>query len=363
MIPVDVVTVQQHSITTTAPIPIAPAHTTPTSWSNTTSSSSAWITESLPPKWKTEWNELITALRNGDPLSLHCDGSVKDGNGAFAWIIATDTHTIVHHQGPVIGNPMTPFRAECFGATSVLHFIERTASINSIASNSKITLHTDCQAILPYVSHDPIEYKHNIPLRRDYDVSQQAHRTFTTLAAMAPGLTSGQYVKAHQEISPDSSWAAILNADCDAAAKNFRQTYDYSNHEPKFRSPFPSIQHKGSTITGKEIHTTRWAWRNRVYKEYLQERLSMTELEIASINWNAISAATYSITPTIKPFSVKLSIRWIATGTRCAKYGSLMDSCHLCDEPETHNHLIPMSPKTGRKEHLHQGTPRISGHH
>jgi hypothetical protein len=108
------------------------------------------------------------------------------------------------------------------------------------------------------------------------------------------------------------------------------------------------------TLTTEDMRSAHKAWRestttNRVYQEYLQERLSMTELEIASINWNAVAAATYSIPPTIKPFSVKLSIRWIATGTRCAKYGSLMHSCHLCDEPETHNHLFQCPQKQEEK--------------
>jgi hypothetical protein len=46
---------------------------------------------------------------------------------------------------------------------------------------------------------------------------------------------------------------------------------------------------------------------------------------------------------------VKLSIRWIATGTRCVKYGKLVDSCHLCDEPETHNHLFQCHKKDEEK--------------
>jgi hypothetical protein len=197
-------------------------------------------------------------------MTLHCDGSVKDGNGAFAWIISAASHTIVHHRGPVVRNPMTPFRAKCFCATSVLTFLSCILSLHSIASMSSVTLYIDCQAILPYVSYEPIAYAKNSPFRKDYDISHQAHITFQSLTMTIPGITSGQYVKAHQPITQDSKWETILNADCDEAAKQFRRSHDYSTPGQQTASPFPSLTHKGDIITGNEIHTTRWAWQNRV---------------------------------------------------------------------------------------------------
>jgi hypothetical protein len=341
MIPVDYRTFHRNVITTTAPVPIAQEHPQAnTPWETAILENPSGVAYTLPPTWQEEWSELEEALGEGTPIIIHSDGSVKDNQGSFAWIIATPQQTIIHHQGAVDRNPITPFHAECVAATSAITFLATVCQLKSIATTSTITMYTDCKSLLPYMTGEAIHYKHASPLRKEFDVSQHLHNTIAATKTVLPGLKPGQYVKAHQTITEGSTWEAILNNDCDTAAKMFRQTHDYTTTISDSKPMTPYLRHKGKILSGNEIWTTRWAWRNRIFHEYLQERLSFSDEDDTSINWPAYAAATRNIPPSMKPFKVKLLIRWIAIGTRCVKYGSTLDSCHLCQEPETYPHLF-----------------------
>jgi hypothetical protein len=155
-----------------------------------------------------------------------------------------------------------------------------------------------------------------------------------------PGLRNGQHVKAHQAITPSSPWEVTLLNDCDATAKTYRTHHTFSV-TPRPATPTSiHIKHKGDRITGNEIHITRWTWRNKVFHEYMEDRLSLSTQEMTEIHWTAYASAKKTFPPAMHPFIVKLLNRWLATGTRCVKYGSAIDKCHRCSETETYNHLF-----------------------
>jgi hypothetical protein len=60
----------------------------------------------------------------------------------------------------------------------------------------------------------------------------------------------------------------------------------------------------------------------------MEDRLSLSAQEVSELHWTAYSSAKKTFPPAMQPFIVKLLNRWLATGTRCVKYGSEIDKCH-----------------------------------
>ena len=53
-----------------------------------------------------------------------------------------------------------------------------------------------------------------------------------------------------------------------------------------------------------------------------------------------------AITSSLKQFSIKVMIRWLASATRLEMYGNEIDTCHLCTMQETNYHIFQCSYRT-----------------
>jgi NAD-dependent dihydropyrimidine dehydrogenase PreA subunit len=279
-----------------------------------------------------------------------CDGSAKYAKGAFSWIVASDNKPILRFSSTITGNPLTPFRTECVGFLSVFTFLEALCKHKNIQSTSQIFTYTNCKKVLPYISTEPLHYKHKNPLQDDYDASNATHIATARLSTLLPGLQAGQHVKAHQQINAESPWEVRLNQLCDSAAKERREQCNPETAQNTIDTTIPHLCFNNKPVTSNTLKTAQTAWRNTIVKEYYKGKLKLSTAQLSEVNWRVHSKIHRNVPQHMHQFLVKLNNKWLAVGKRREMYGSNISECHRCKQPETYSHLFQCPHDTNEQE-------------
>lgn len=99
-------------------------------------------------------------------------------------------------------------------------------------------------------------------------------------------------------------------------------------------------------ITSGEINLCKWNWRNKVVLHFYQDKFKADPATIRRISWSVCATIKNAITSSLKQFSFKVMIRWLASATRLEMYGNEIDTCHLCTMQETNYHIFQCSYRT-----------------
>ena len=163
------------------------------------------------------------------------------------------------------------------------------------------------------------------------------------LRLQIPKLKQGRHVKGHQDLHKlyrDLPRTAQLNVQADDLA-----TIAYSGiSTPPSTIAFPScpiyLLNEKQIQSSNEIWTLRWKWSDFAIQDYYTDRLQLSIKRLQSINWQAFRIARKRFRPEEQAFATKLITRWLPTGHRTEKYGSIVTGCHRCGEDETVDHLF-----------------------
>ena len=107
-------------------MPPSPQGPPPPSFQDFVSRQSDWAQRLLDhTRFLTPFEEFVEKLQMSLFIVAAGDGSVKNQQGAFGWVIADPNgEFLVEGQGPAYGTPMDSFRAEGYGLLSILTFLK-----------------------------------------------------------------------------------------------------------------------------------------------------------------------------------------------------------------------------------------------
>jgi hypothetical protein len=117
--------------------------------------------------------DIITAIQLHEAIYSASDGSVKDNQGSFGWLLSSPV--ILRCSGPAFGMRMKWYRAEGYGVLSVLRIIYRLYTFFTQPLSTNLHLFCDSKSLLDkttiYTKHT--RYFPNTSLQPDWDVVQQ----------------------------------------------------------------------------------------------------------------------------------------------------------------------------------------------
>jgi hypothetical protein len=241
---------------------------------------------------------------------------------------------------------MSSYRAEAYGKLAWLLFLHHYCECFGISVNCAIRSYCDNQEVIKQTRFHSKMDKVWDCLRPDYDILLEIVHTQDLLRARAPYMISGQWIKGHQEETTaldKLSLPALLNIKADKlATEALRNITTYSIPLPTI--PWTQCQAMlyvdGKPYTRSETYQLRWKWRESEFQGYLIERWGLDQGDIHKINWAGFRLARNRMTLSVRTFSTKLLIGWLATGTRMEKYGNRLTQCHRCGGIEMVDHLF-----------------------
>jgi hypothetical protein len=137
--------------------------------------------------------------------------------------------------------------------------------------------------------------------------------------------------------------AERLNVEADQIANNanilFRKKrkqyiqYDLPNGNAYLRID-------GKAIWSDERSIVMWRRSEFALQDYYMRSFAISNDTLHSINWSGLKITRTTLTPSIRQFSVKLGINWLATGKLKKRYGDEITECILCGREEDTMHLL-----------------------
>ena len=291
---------------------------------------------------------LFTTLNQPFRLpSMHCvcDGGCRTPLGSYGWVIGNDQEVWLKAHGPVLGWPMSSFRAEAWSIWCLLCFLQHATSHYGFVGNpiQKWVLHTDSLSFIQRFnelrSYGELWYS-SVYTRNDIDLFIEI---FAVLRRF-PYYIEFEHVKGHQDAEVSFNFLprlAQLNVLADEMA-----TVALDRQKPGPRPWFPMLPHSKVRLTtqaygphnGDELKVLRKIVPGKNLARYFQHKFQWTDQTHECIDWISFEQAchTASISQT---FLAKLFAGWLPTNVRLAKYEPMPPCCPCCPLDETQDHL------------------------
>jgi hypothetical protein len=202
--------------------------------------------------------DILTTMDSNVPIYSASDGSVKDHQGSFGWLLSSPDGTVILGcSGPAYGKQMKSYRAKGYGVLSLLRFIYHLHSFCHQALPAALRLFCDSKSLLDknhtYLQHP--QYFQNTSLQSDWDVVQQISSTIR-LFPHHPYLV---HVKAHQDDAITFNGLEVesqLDLRADTLAKAYNAT---SLHKASIAPRLPckraQLHCQGQTVTSRYRRT------------------------------------------------------------------------------------------------------------
>lgn len=280
------------------------------------------------------------------------DGSVKNQQGTFGWILADEQHGVLARgKGRLSTKNPTSYRAEGWGIVSLLRFLTRLEDASGIRMSSNLwTLACDNQAIINQISqiHQALFKDSDSP---QYQVQQILNNTLMTdwdilneLNKLSPILSNCQilHVKGHQDSSKHSqplSFVARMNVQADLLAEQAHQLPLTSTFLLLKSSTINLITPQGQ-ITGNWVSNLRYTRSSQEMARYMITKYSWSEAIFTDINWEVLKKLLQSF-PNRRLCVIKFTNGLIPTNYILHRNKTCPSPlCPMCNtEVETWQHL------------------------
>jgi len=249
-------------------------------------------------------NTLLNHLRAANTLILVSDASVqKDGQSGFAWILAHHHATLWRGSGlaPGPAEDMHSGRAEAFGILAASQFLAYYVSCYDVQL-PVTTIKCYCDNLGDITTLCTMQTE-TIP--RPNDTTNDDRDVFMAIMAITEHTPKLRYnfhhVKGHQDKNPQHqlTLAEQYNVDCDRYAKEYVQNCPLRSHtwnNPEFAAAKPHLLIEGKVICRRFLPSLRAAAAHPSYWKYLKERLSWTQADVNSTQWEILTSALKSFT-------------------------------------------------------------------
>ncbi len=287
---------------------------------------------------------IIETLASTTAIYSASDGSVKDHQGSFGWLLSTPDGTVILKcSGPAYGRQMKSYRAEGYGVLSLLRFIYHLYTFCHTPLPAALRLFCDSKSLLDK-THTYLRYPRYYPnttLQPDWDIVQQIAIT-TRLFPTSPHLI---HVKAHQDDAvtfADLPVESQLNVRADTLAKEYNAT---SNHKtsavPRMPCNAAQLHCQGQTVTSRYRSTIRREALTPAIRDYTMYRNEWTHANMDMVHWEAHSQALRK-NFLHRTFLVKFIHDKLPVGKMIALYKNTFDHrCPSCqDEFEDRTHFL-----------------------
>jgi hypothetical protein len=290
--------------------------------------------------------EIVACMEKHKYLLAVSDGSVKFHDMSFGWILATPTgERLAAAAGPCNGRGNS-LRAEGAGMLSVTMFIALIIKYLEVETMKIVFISDNLELIKRLKAHkhynDPYP---NETLKSEFDVTEQIYRTTETYGIKA----SYKWVKGHQDKNTpymDLNLEAQLNVDADKFAG------DFQIEKGKFRPLvflLPScdamLSIRGISITSNYRKQLIRAYVEPEYIQYLQYKFQWSNEVIEIVSWKCLSLAIQRINRDV--LITKICNDLLPTAdTLCRMKYQHHDTCVLCNNHETRDHMIRCTAKS-----------------
>ena len=298
------------------------------------------------------------------------DGGSKEHYGSFGWLIGTATEILARGRGTARGFPMQSFRAEAYGRLAVFRFILRFIEFYGLCKSNKCRIRTYCD-------NSGMLVKEEQRIQREWDEvtfwKEGDSDVIDLLAKTREDLPriSTEHIKGHQDDDMEYDELprpAQLNVLADELATlALNEAHESSRGQAPNMIPLPNcgayLIHNGQYQTSKEEQLLQFAIHEKEMDDYLRERNEWTQDTVEGIDWTAHHRALKRVDWNKKVFILKLSHRWLPTGTKMLTWKKQShDECKLCKTSEIYDHLF-LCPQRGiwRAEFLDKLRKHLDG--
>ena len=273
-----------------------------------------------------------------DPISLICasDGGATHTSAAFGWVICNGPRVLATCYGPVHGYQPTAYRAECYGALSLLLYLSRILSSHDLVP---INIYIDNLSLVKimqrYQGHPLHSPSHAVSPERD--VLLQIEHFLIRL----PSSIHIHHIKSHQDRQTPSaqlSYPAKANCIADSLATQGLHTTVSLPQVSIFDESRCHLHIDNLTITHHLPHHIRhFAHLKALRNHILQSR-----------NWSATSSIDWQFFGRLclrHSHRIAFYLKWIhlilPTGSVLHKRSPLESPfCPACGVQETNDHLL-----------------------
>jgi hypothetical protein len=219
--------------------------------------------------------EIIATLDSHEAIYSASDGSIKDYQGSFGWLLSSpDGTVIIKCSGPAYGKQMKSYRAEGYGMLSLLRFIYRLYSFCQQPLPDALSLFCDSKSLLDktrtYLQHS--RFYPNTSLQPDWDVVQQIASTIRQFPH-PPHLV---HVKAHQDDAATFNGLEVesqLNVRADTLAKEYNSiSHHKASAVPRLPCNAAQLHCQGQTVTSRYRRTVQREALTPAIREYIMQR-------------------------------------------------------------------------------------------
>jgi hypothetical protein len=304
--------------------------------------------------------EVLQAIDSHDAIYSASDGSVKDNQGSFGWLLSSPDGTVILKcSGPAFGMSMKSYRAEGYGVLSLLRFIYQLYTFCHQPLPTNLHIFCDSKSLLDktavYMKHP--RYFPNTALQPDWDVVQQ----IVTTIRLFPSPPKLKHVKAHQDnvVSiADLPVESQLNVKADTLAKNYNTTASHATQPvPRLSCNTAQLHCRGQTVTSRYRRTVRREALGPDIRNYIMERNHWTLDDMETIHWEAHGQALNK-NYIYRTFLVKFVHDKLPVGKTIARYKDTYDHrCPSCyDDQEDRTHFLRCPHPDRTKWHLKLAT-------
>jgi hypothetical protein len=237
---------------------------------------------------------IITTIELHEAIYSASDGSVKDKQGSFGWLLSSPNGTVILRCSvPAFGMCMKSYRAEGYGVLSVLRLIYRLYTFCNQPLPTNLHLFCHSKSLLDktaiYTKHT--RYFPNTSLQPDWDVVQQIVTTIVTTICMFPNPPHLTHVKAHQD--HDASYDKLpvesqLKVQADTLTKNYNLFASHATTTvPRLSCNAAQLHCQGQTVTFRYCRTVCREALSPAILQYIMERSHWTAADMERVHWEA----------------------------------------------------------------------------
>ena len=287
-----------------------------------------------------------TTTRLLSPIIIASDGSVRQPNGTFGWIItSTDGSPIARGSGQAFGHNISSFRAEAYGILGALRFLLRMFHYhNTPLPNRTTTWWCDSESLLKRIQSNlndtinPNRYKD-----ADHDLEQCI---ILTIPLVTTTLTQ-QHIRSHQSDNTPLHLLPLpqrLNRIADELATAHYTHIDATkgNRVPLITPARCQLHTSAGTITRSYLPVLHRAYTEQTTRQHISKRFNLERTQVDTIEWRTFGKAFRKL----KPGHQRIIRRWmygyLPTQRRLHRYNPhISNLCPLCrTQIETDHHFL-----------------------
>jgi hypothetical protein len=284
--------------------------------------------------------------------------------GSQGWLIATNNAKVLWRgSGPAPGAPNSSYRAEGYGMMGFLRMmyhimVYHKVRIPDSEKERKITFFTDSQSLINKQTqlHTYEDWYAAIHTWPHADVLMQLRDAESDIY---PFSLNPRHVKSHQDEETDFDDLeddAKLNYLCDLLATEKLEKLEKQNKRQRVK-PLPAcpvyLEANGEICNAKEQITLKQAIPRKELTEYYRNRYGWQQATYNNINWQDYARARRRNTTT-KIYVTKLCCCWLPTNHRMQWSEGRSNTCGICGEDETSDHLFECNGRSDWRTELYK---------